>query len=256
MIYGWMLQHAGYGVGNFVMATPALRLLSEKHQTKVKVFFATPPLGELYKDCPFIEVLKKRPKEPPFYSIRLLQRLKKESDAEALCRILKVGKKNIPHTYVDPVDLIDFPKKDKKCVAVFHGCLSQVYRNEKNVGQETRQYIIDRLLEKDVRVVLLGSKGDNDKYWNVNNLKGVENLLGKYSLPESVSILRQCDNFISNDTGLYHVAGAFKKKGLVLWKKTNFIKNKSPYGGIKHCVNPKGDVGLYKNYIDMFLKEI
>ena len=71
-----------------------------------------------------------------------------------------------------------------------------------------------------------------------------------------MSILRQCDSFISNDTGLYHVAGALKKSGLVLWKKTNFIKNKSPYEGIRHCVNPKGDVALYKKNIDLFIKGI
>ena len=45
---------------------------------------------------------------------------------------------------------------------------------------------------------------------------------------KSLGALYHSDLIISNDTGMYHAAGALNKKIFVLWKDTNFNKNKSP----------------------------
>jgi len=253
----WMLQKSSFGLGNFIMATPAIRLLSEKQGRRVKVFFETASIGLLYKECPFIKVLLKKPNKRPFYTIGGIKRKSAENDIQASCRILKVGGKNIPHTYVDPVETSVFSRTEEdKCVAVFHGCLGKCFRGRKDVGAKTRQYIIDRLGEEGFKIILLGTSSDYKHYWSQNNLKNVENFLGKYSLNDSVGILRKCDSFISNDTGLYHVASALKIKGLVLWKKTRFGKNKSPFEGIEHCVSKEGDFDIYKKSIDLQIGRI
>lgn len=252
----WVLQHNGYGLGNFVMATPALKLLADRRASKVDVFFQTASISELYRDCPFINVLNKKPKNKPFFTIRMVKRKKHESDSEALCRILLKNKFKMPHTYIDTVSEFSFDKKNKKCVSIFHGCLGKIYKDKKDIGVEARQYIIDQLSKEDVDIILIGTNRDGDRYWGKNNLKNVKNYLGKHSLRKSVGILNSCDCFISNDTGLYHVAGALRKKGLVCWKKTNHIKNMSPFDGITHSRSSKGYFDVYKKDIDNFIKRI
>ncbi len=253
----WLLQKKSFGLGNFVMATPAINLLSQKWGHRVKVFFETGSIGLLYKKCPFIEVLSSKPSKRPFYTIGAIKRKPTENDIQASCRILKVGVKNIPYTYVDPIETSVFNRTEKdKCVAVFHGCLGKCFRSRKDIGAETRQYIIDRLGEEGIRIILLGTSSDYKYYWSQNNLKNVENFLGKYSLNDSVGILRQCNGFISNDTGLYHVASALKVGGLVLWKKTRSGKNKSPFEGIEHCISKQGDFNIYKKSIDLQIERI
>ncbi len=253
----WVLQKKSFGLGNFVMATPALNLLSQKRGSKIDVFFAMSSIADLYRKCPFINVLNKRPSTKEFFCIGKIDRLQKESDIEALCRIFRIRNKKIPPTYVDEIKTIRLNKQvGQKTVAIFHGCLGECFKEKKDIGIKTRQYIIDRLLSKNYKVLLLGVKKDYNNYWQYNNLTGVDNRLGSHSLVDSVSLLNQSDAFISNDTGLYHVAGALKKKGLVLWKKTNFVKNRSGGNIITHFINSEGSLDKYCQAIDNFLEKI
>lgn len=251
----WILQRKSYGLGNFIMATPALRLLSEKKREKIKVFFETAPVGDLYRNCSFITVLKKRPGGKPFFTIGAIKRNKHESESKAICRLLKMDSSKISNTYIDTVDTKLISKgNEKKIVAVFHGCLGECFRDKKDIGTEARQYLIDALTKNKIRTMLLGTEKDYKMYWSKNNLDKVENHLGKHSLIDSVGILGKCDRFISNDTGLYHVAGALMIKGLVLWKKTNHEKNRTIFDGIEHGLNGKGCLDKYIEMIDSYIK--
>jgi ADP-heptose:LPS heptosyltransferase len=114
--------------------------------------------------------------------------------------------------------------------------------------------MIDSVIEKGMIPVLLGNKSDNDNYWSKINIdKGCINYIDRLSLKDSVSMLNQCDYFLSNDTGLYHVAGALKKRGLVMWYKTDFTKNKCLFDKIEHCINKNGDEAIYKKAIDNYI---
>ena len=42
---------------------------------------------------------------------------------------------------------------------------------------------------------------------------------------KSLSLVRDAEKIISNDTGLSHCAGAMNKDILILWKDTPFVKN-------------------------------
>ena len=253
----WILQKKSFGLGNFVMATPALRLLSQKRGEKINVFFSTPSIAELYRKCPFINILSRKPSFKEFFCIGKMKRSHDESDIQSFCRILKVGQKNISSTYVDPVNTIQIKKMDgKKTFAIFHGCLGEHFRKKKDIGVITRKYILDKLTSSGFRVLLLGTNQDYKNYWIHNNLDNIDNCLGCYSLVDTVSLLNQCDAFISNDTGLYHVASALGKKGLVLWKKTDYIKNKSHNNRVSHCINKTGVVDIYIKEIDNFVSGV
>jgi ADP-heptose:LPS heptosyltransferase len=195
----WFHQHRLGGLGNFIMATPALRLLYEKDGQKINTFFDAPYIADLYRRCPFIKILGRNPGGKPFAtSVRPKRINKRESDSEALCRIL-LGNNHpkMPNTYVDNYISKQLTREDgKKYVAVFHGCLGG-FKPKKDIGKVMRQYILDRIKKAGHVPVLLGDKKDVQNFWNVNNLKGSINYLGKLGIQESVSILSQCDYFIS-----------------------------------------------------------
>lgn len=253
----WFCQVRNGGLGNFVMATPALQLLYKKTNRKVDVFFCNKQIQYLYQKCYFINILQTKPTGKYFCSSQRPRRKKNESDIQALCRII-LGEKyiHIPNSYVDPIQNNILQKETGKIyIAVFHGCLGKGLLNKKDVGTKSRQYIIDCLLSKGMVPVVLGSASDNKRFWRQNNLenKHIKNYLGKLSLYDSVGILNSCHGFISNDTGLYHVGAALNKTGLVLWKKTDFRKNQEISKSITYCRNKEGDYKIYCQAVDSFV---
>jgi ADP-heptose:LPS heptosyltransferase len=71
-------------------------------------------------------------------------------------------------------------------------------------------------------VVLLGGKEDAPVAEAVCNAVGgrVINACGKYSLQQSASLVRQASKIITHDTGLMHIAAAFKKEIISVWGNT------------------------------------
>lgn len=71
-------------------------------------------------------------------------------------------------------------------------------------------------------VVLLGGKEDDEKAQRIQAAVGntIYNACGKYNLNQSASLVRQAKKIITNDTGLMHIAAAFKKDIISLWGNT------------------------------------
>ncbi len=73
----------------------------------------------------------------------------------------------------------------------------------------------------DKPVVLIGGKTDADAAAQIEN--GAENIVntcGKLSVAQSASIIKQADAVITHDTGMMHIAAAFKKKIISVWGNT------------------------------------
>lgn len=254
----YFYQEKNFGLGNFVMATPMLRFLAKKNKSPVPVFFHDSNIESIYKDAYFLTILKKQPKsKPSFGSTRCPKRSPSESDSEAYCRRAK-SKGVIPPTYVDrPLDDSCFlPQSKKKYVAIFHGCLGKGLREKKDIGKNNRQMVIENILKSGMTPVLIGTQKDFDWYWINNDISDCINYIGKLSLRKSVCILSQCDAFISNDTGLYHVAGGLGMDGLVLWKRTDSVKNMTTCKKIIHCKSPKADHGVFEPFVKNFCESI
>ncbi len=252
---GYFLQERGWMLGNFVMATPALRGLSTKKGKKVPVFFQSPRVADLYTNCPFIDMQVKIPRLIQIGSSRCPRRKKRESDSEAWYRILVGGDvSKMPSTYVDSDISLNLDKQPgKKYVAIFHGCHGNHLVEKKNLSKAVLQHMVSAVLERQAIPVLLGDKRDLKRYWRPIDKSGSIDYLTKLKLKDSVSIMSQCDVFLSNDTGLYHVAGALGMKGLVMWTKTSFTKNAPTCKLIEHIVNPKAKAHRFVSGIDTFL---
>ena len=233
----WFYQRNKWGLGNFIMATPMLSIERKRSNTPIPVYFDNDSIASLYRDSSFIRILKNKPRNKPFAATCTPKLNKKESDYQAFCRIY-LDSSMTESPFVDNCqDDLKLERKDgKKYVAVFHGCTGTKYKKHKDVGKSVRQDIVDALISHDITPVILGNKADIDNYWSHNDISNslCVDYLGKLSLRHSVSIAYQCDSFISNDTGLYHVCSALGKRGLVLWKNTDIDKNRCPSSRVDH----------------------
>ena len=80
-------------------------------------------------------------------------------------------------------------------------------------------------------VILLGGKSEQEAGEKIHSLsKGnVLNLTGKINLNQSASLVREANLVLTNDTGLMHIAAAFKKKILSFWGNTIPAFGMTPY---------------------------
>ncbi len=89
--------------------------------------------------------------------------------------------------------------------------------------------VIDKLKQP---VVLLGGKEDDKRGEEIKSLcsyDGILNACGRVSLHQSASLIRQSALVISNDTGLMHIASAFKKPVISIWGNTIPEFGMAPY---------------------------
>jgi len=93
-------------------------------------------------------------------------------------------------------------------------------------AHNTKKLPVEKLCELVAKInfpiVLLGGKEDflnSEKIAEVDNVK-IYNACGKFSLNESADIVRNSNLVISHDTGLMHIAAAFKKNTLSVWGNT------------------------------------
>lgn len=82
-------------------------------------------------------------------------------------------------------------------------------------------------------VILLGGKEDADWGNEIASIDPVKiyNACGKFSLNESADLVRRAKLIVTNDTGLMHVAAAFKKPVISLWGNTVPEFGMYPYYG-------------------------
>jgi len=71
-------------------------------------------------------------------------------------------------------------------------------------------------------VLLLGGKEDFEKGEVIKKAVGdrIFNACGKFNINQSASLVQQANKIVTNDTGLMHIASAFKKEIISLWGNT------------------------------------
>ena len=71
-------------------------------------------------------------------------------------------------------------------------------------------------------IILLGGKEDNLRATEIKKAVGttIYNACGDYNLNQSASLVQQATKIITHDTGLMHIAAAFKKEIISVWGNT------------------------------------
>ena len=118
-------------------------------------------------------------------------------------------------------------------------------------AHNTKKYPVHKLqslCEKlDHPVILLGGKEDmkEGEAISVPDPVKIYNACGKFSLNESADLVRKSKLVVTNDTGLMHIAAAFKKPVVSLWGNTVPSFGMYPYYGenfLKHQPNLPYDI--------------
>jgi ADP-heptose:LPS heptosyltransferase len=93
-------------------------------------------------------------------------------------------------------------------------------------------------------VILLGGKEDFEKGRTIaESATNAYNTCGKFSLNESTLLLKHALKVITHDTGLMHIAAAFKKEIISVWGNTIPEFGMVPYYGNSEIKNAKFEIG-------------
>ncbi len=131
----------------------------------------------------------------------------------------------------DEVDLKTLPE-------AFHGgYIAWVIGAKQNTKKFPTEKIASAIYGRPV--ILLGGKEDEEEGEKIkseirNQKSEIFNACGKYSLNQSASIIQQANLVVTNDTGLMHIAAAFKKRIISIWGNTIPQFGMGSYYGEKH----------------------
>ena len=91
-------------------------------------------------------------------------------------------------------------------------------------------------------IVLLGGKEDQEEADEITAVDPVKiyNACGKFSINESADLVRKSKLIITHDTGLMHIASAFKKPIISIWGNTVPSFGMYPYYGKNYSAGPQG----------------
>jgi ADP-heptose:LPS heptosyltransferase len=125
----------------------------------------------------------------------------------------------------DEVDVEQFPKTHQ---AGYTGFVIGAKHATKQLPIEKIIGICKKLNQP---IVLLGGKEDVENASLIEKAVGatIYNACGKYNLNQSASIIKQSTKIITHDTGLMHIAAAFKKEIISVWGNTVPALGFSPY---------------------------
>jgi ADP-heptose:LPS heptosyltransferase len=135
------------------------------------------------------------------------------------------------------------PEKDEVALSSLpdgfqNGYIAWVIGAKEYTKQFPHDKITHILASTQMPVILMGGKEDRSNAKRIiRDLEGRTNLYdatGQYHLNQSASLVSQAKLVISNDTGLMHIAAAFKKKIISIWGNTIPQFGMYPYYGLKY----------------------
>ena len=115
-----------------------------------------------------------------------------------------------------------FIPEEDEVVPPFRDYIAVVIGGKHNTKIFPPEKVAEVINKLDLPVVLLGGKEDRKRGDEIVSmaLRPILNTCGQYSLNQSASLLRQSSAVLTNDTGLMHVAAAFRKKMVSVWGNT------------------------------------
>ena len=241
----------GCGVGNFVQALPAVQSLYEAGNV-IDLFISSFNYGDMVgivQGQPYIRALYENTYESTeemydicvvsFFSdhrvsrarkyLKLKTNWKKRSEYEQYCRAAeKLGVK----TFRPPVLTIaqrNFHLKPGN-ILIHAGCAHRDYWERKK--WEKYKSLIDILLKNNLAVYCCGKEDEIIDYPGVTPFTGMP-------LQETAALIDQCDLFLSNDSGLMHIAAALRKKQIAVFTATDHKKSGPYYNPCARVITPR-----------------
>jgi len=121
--------------------------------------------------------------------------------------------------FIPPEDEVDLTSISKDLETGYVGVVVGAYHNTKKLPLAK---IISIGQKIDKPIVLLGGPADREDAEKIKQAIGhtVYNTCGKFNINQSASLVKQANVILTPDTGLMHIASAFKKKIVSVWGNT------------------------------------
>ncbi len=126
----------------------------------------------------------------------------------------------------------DQVKPEKINPMLKNGYLGIVIGGKHNTKILPAEKVADIINGLDYPVVLLGGEEDRergDRITEISHHDKMFNACGKFNLNQSASLVNQAKVIISNDTGLMHIAAAFRKPVISIWGNTTPLFGMYPF---------------------------
>jgi hypothetical protein len=194
-------DHMGFGLGNFVSITPIIRELYEQRKQKVNVLFTKDYVKQCYLDSPYINIIES-PKGDRLFGSELINRRNTYED-------IYFAQDKVLQKRVDWLPFVDEVEPIIGEYGVFiNGAGSE---REEYVNQKAISFEYQNQIKELSKIPIVGIGSNSDKSRNI-----FEGCYG--DVRECLRYIKGAKWVISNVTGFYHVAGAYQKDQLVLWK--------------------------------------
>lgn len=241
----------GCGVGNFVQALPALQALHEAGFS-ADVFvssFSYPDMTDLVKGQPYVGELYENTYESTgapydlcivsFLSdhrvaravkyLKLASNWRKRSEYGQYC--WAAGKLGVREFRPPAMNLSRRNFRLKPGSILIHaGCAKRDYWERKKWNGYAA--LIDMLLKDGVSLYCCGKEEEMIDHPGVIPFTNI-------SLQETAALIDQCDLFISNDSGLMHIAAALRKRQVAIFTATDDRKSGPYYNPRARVITPR-----------------
>lgn len=230
-------QSPGFGLGNFINLTPTIKALS--YENKIKVWFNDRFIRDCFVDCPFMEIVDTRMRNPVLSSGMI--NLKNDKPDYQYVWEKFFSSPVSEHTYIDiPLASPEAAFIGRYAVVLNgSGSMKASYIDKKNPGSQPYNRILSQV---DMMKVFVGTVNDYNRMMEVK----LDHFVCKH-IRTSLSIIAKSTMVIANDCGLAHAAAAMNKPVYILWKNTMLTKNMNP---------GKNSVYIKKNEWETFNLEV
>ena len=121
--------------------------------------------------------------------------------------------------FIPKNDEVDVKSISENLKDGYIGVVIGAYHNTKKL---TKEKIISICTQIDKPILLLGGPENKEEGEEIKNAieKNIYNTCGNYNINQSASLVKQAKVILTPDTGLMHIASAFKKKIISVWGNT------------------------------------
>ncbi len=121
--------------------------------------------------------------------------------------------------FIPEKDEVDFLTISPELKSGYVGVVVGAYHNTKKL---TKDKIIAICKKVDKPILLLGGPENREEAEEITSAvgKNIYNTCGIYNINQSASLVKQANVILTPDTGLMHIASAFKKKIVSVWGNT------------------------------------
>jgi ADP-heptose:LPS heptosyltransferase len=240
----------GCGLGNFMQALPAVQALygeghtidlflsSAKYTAITDIVRGQPYMRTIYEnaydsapasyDVCIVSFLSKHRPARAQKIIHLQQDWNKRSEYELYCwAAQKLGAKNFQPPALSPAERIFSLKQPN---ILIHAGSSHVKMWERKRWPHYAE-LAERLIQDGFHIYCCGSEDEIIEHSRVTAYNSLP-------IQETAALILQCELFVSNDSGLMHLAAALRKKQIAIFTATNPKKSAPSYNPNSRSVLP------------------